>query len=229
MIKAVLFDLDGTLLPMNEDEFTERYFGLLCKKLMPLGYDKDELVKTIWAGTKAMIKNDGTKTNEEVFWNVFVGVYGEGKIKDKALFDEFYLNEFKQSKMFCGENPLARETIDFVKSKGLKLILASNPVFPRNGMITRLGFVGLDADDFDYITGYENSHYTKPNPKYFEEILKNYNLKANEVVMFGNSENEDYLPASAVGIKAYLVGDVSDYKNNKLKFEDIKEVLKDIK
>lgn len=29
MLKAVLFDLDGTLLPMDEKEFTEYYFGLL--------------------------------------------------------------------------------------------------------------------------------------------------------------------------------------------------------
>ena len=60
MIKAVFFDLDGTLLPMNEDEFVKYYFGFLCQKVAHLGYDKEELVKVIWAGTKAMIKNDGS-------------------------------------------------------------------------------------------------------------------------------------------------------------------------
>ena len=29
MVKAVLFDLDGTLLPMDQDEFTKGYFKLL--------------------------------------------------------------------------------------------------------------------------------------------------------------------------------------------------------
>lgn len=38
MIKAILFDLDGTVLPMNEEEFTKGYFGLLCKKLVSYGY-----------------------------------------------------------------------------------------------------------------------------------------------------------------------------------------------
>lgn len=65
MLKAVLFDLDGTLLPMDEQEFTKGYFGLLCRHLAPLGYDKDLLIKTVWDGTKLMLKNDGSKTNEE--------------------------------------------------------------------------------------------------------------------------------------------------------------------
>lgn len=67
MLKAVLFDLDGTLIPMNEKQFTEYYFGLLLKRFVPLGYDKDDLVKTVWNGTGAMLKNDGKETNETVF------------------------------------------------------------------------------------------------------------------------------------------------------------------
>lgn len=31
VLKAIIFDLDGTLLPMNEDEFTKGIFTLLCK------------------------------------------------------------------------------------------------------------------------------------------------------------------------------------------------------
>ena len=128
MIKAVFFDLDGTLLPMNEDEFVKYYFGFLCQKVAHLGYDKEELVKVIWAGTKAMIKNDGSKTNEQAFWELFESVYGKERLKDKELFDDFYVNEFNKVKVCCHENPYAREIVDFVKSKGLKLILATNPL-----------------------------------------------------------------------------------------------------
>ena len=63
MLKAVLFDLDGTLLPMDQEVFVKYYFGGLCKKLVPLGFDANELVKNIWAGTKAMITNNGSQTN----------------------------------------------------------------------------------------------------------------------------------------------------------------------
>lgn len=76
-IKAVLFDLDGTLLPMDQDIFVKAYFGALCKKLAPLGYEPKRVVDTIWRGTEAMVKNDGSCLNREVFWNVFLKAYGE--------------------------------------------------------------------------------------------------------------------------------------------------------
>lgn len=220
MLKAVLFDLDGTLLPMNEDQFTKGYFGMLCKKLAPLGYKSDELVKVIWAGFQEMIKNNGSQTNEKVFWKCFERVYGKDKLKDAPLFADFYRNEFKQAKMFCGENPQAREVIDFVKAQGLKIILASNPVFPRDGMINRLGYINLNENDFDYITSYETAYYSKPNPKFYQEILSQNNLSAEEVVFFGNNKTEDYEPATSIGIKSYLVGDEG------IAFEKIIDVIK---
>ena len=78
MLKAIFFDLDGTLLPMNENEFAKGYFGLLSNKMEKYGYDKNQLIKVILAGTEAMYKNDGNKTNEEVFWDYFKGIYGKG-------------------------------------------------------------------------------------------------------------------------------------------------------
>ena len=74
MIKTILFDLDGTLLPMEQEEFVKAYFGLLANKASNYGYDKETLIKTIWKGTEDMIKNDGSTTNEEVFWKIFKNV-----------------------------------------------------------------------------------------------------------------------------------------------------------
>ena len=54
MIKAVFFDLDGTLLPLDEESFTKIYFSLLCKRMYPLGYNPEKLIDVIWKGTKAM-------------------------------------------------------------------------------------------------------------------------------------------------------------------------------
>ncbi len=220
MLKAVLFDLDGTLLPMDEEKFTKGYFGMLCKKLAPYGYNSEDLIKAIWTGSKEMVKNDGSRTNEEVFWSCFEKIYGKDKTKDKQLFADFYRDEFKDAKIFCGDNPQARGVIDFVKAQGLKIILASNPLFPRDGMINRLGFINLKETDFDYITSYETSHYSKPNPNFFKEILEENELKADEVIFFGNSAAEDSEPASKIGIKTFLVN------NNGIKFEEIKNIIK---
>ena len=75
-IKAVLFDLDGTLLPMDQELFVKNYFGLLAKRLAPLGYEIEKLKKVFWGGVDAMVKNDGSGTNEEAFWKVFTAAYG---------------------------------------------------------------------------------------------------------------------------------------------------------
>ena len=109
--KTVLFDLDGTLLPMDQDAFTKGYFALLVQKLAPHGYDPAALVDNIWAGTAVMVANDGTRTNEEAFWSKLVHIYGEKVRQDIPLFDAFYREEFQQAKAFCGHNPKAREVV----------------------------------------------------------------------------------------------------------------------
>ena len=206
-ITTVLFDLDGTLLPMDQDVFVKEYFGRIAGKLAPQGYDPKKLVDTIWRGTGAMVKNDGSMSNEEAFWKCYAGVYGQEKLKDKAIFDDFYLNDFANTKAFCGENCKAKEVFDYCKQKYGRVILASNPIFPKEAMEWRLKFAGLNPEEFDYISDYSNSHYSKPNSNFLKEILEKNNLKSGEVVYFGNSEIEDGKPAKELGIEVYMVGD----------------------
>ena len=75
MMKAVLFDLDGTLLPMDQDVFIQNYFKRLAVKMAPLGYDADRLIKAVWSGTAAMVGNDGEVTNDVVFWKCFTDIF----------------------------------------------------------------------------------------------------------------------------------------------------------
>ena len=75
-LAAVLFDLDGTLLPMDQDVFTRAYFKLLAQRFAPEGYPPEEMIQAVWAGTAAMVKNDGSRTNEAAFWSRFEGVFG---------------------------------------------------------------------------------------------------------------------------------------------------------
>ena len=93
-IKYILFDLDGTLLPMDQEKFAKAYFGSLARKLAPHGYEPTELISAIWKGSEAMVKNDGSKRNEEVFWDAFVNIFGEKVLKDYPIFEDFYINDF---------------------------------------------------------------------------------------------------------------------------------------
>lgn len=120
MKKAILFDLDGTLLPMDQDIFVKTYFGLMAKRMAQFGYKPEELVHTIWTGITAVIKNDGTLTNEDLFWRCFAEVYGDEKTRnDRAKFDEFYHEDFPKVQSTCGFQPLAKKDCSVCKAAGI--------------------------------------------------------------------------------------------------------------
>ena len=212
-LKAVLFDLDGTLLPMDMDVFIKSYFGAISKKLAPHGYDPKELVSVIWRGTGAMIKNDGIKTNEQVFWDAFVAFYGEECLKDTVWFDKFYEENFDDLKAVCGFNPKSAETVSVLKEKNLRLILATNPLFPSIATEKRIRFAGLEPENFEFFTSYENIGYSKPNIRYYEEILSRTGLKAEECLMVGNDVGDDMI-AEKLGMKVFLLTDCLINKDN---------------
>lgn len=213
-IKAVLFDLDGTLLPMDQEVFVKAYFKGIATKLAPYGYESETLIKNIWAGTGAMIKNRGPETNETAFWNFFKKVYGEEVIKDKPVFDSFYRNEFDNVKTVCEFNPLAEKTVKTLKSMGLRLILATNPIFPAVATESRVRWAGLDINDFEMYTTYENCCNCKPNPEYYGDILKKCSLNPQECLMVGNDVSDD-TPAESLGIKVFLLTDCLINKEGK--------------
>ena len=124
---TILFDLDGTLLPMDQDLFTTTYFKDLAVKLAPLGYDPHSLAGNIWAGVAAMVKNDGSRTNEAAFWEAFSHIYGEKARDDAPVFEEFYAKEFQKAQKVCGFAPQAGETVRRLKEMGYRVVLATNP------------------------------------------------------------------------------------------------------
>ena len=205
-ITTVLFDLDGTLLPMDQELFLKAYLGGLCKKLAPLGYDPKAVTDGIWKGTGAMVGNDGAQTNEAVFWQVFCSLLGEDTRKDEPVFEDFYRNEFQKVTEVCGKNPAAKELIEGLKAKGLRLVLATNPLFPAIATHSRVRWAGLEPEDFAYITTYENSSRCKPNPDYYREILDKLGLQTEECVMVGNDAQEDGA-AAALGLPVFLLTD----------------------
>lgn len=206
-MKTILFDLDGTLLPMKDQElFLQTYFGALAKKLIPYGFDGQELIQAVWEGSKAMIMNDGTMTNEERFWITFCKQMGEDVRRLEPVFEEFYLNEFAAAKSTTSTNPLAKACIELSKKKGYGLVLATNPLFPRVATHARIRWAGLEPEDFDLITTYENSSYCKPNLKYYQSILDQMKSDPKDCMMVGNDVGED-MCTFRLGMKTYLLTD----------------------
>ena len=203
-LKAVLFDLDGTLLPMDMETFVGGYLKLLAKKMAPYGYEPEALTGAIWAGTEDMLRNHGHGTNYEVFWRRFKEFYPDVSSRDEELFDEFYANEFSAARDFCGFAPQARETLDLCHSLGLRTALATNPLFPAVATYNRLGWAGLRPEDFEVITTYEDQDYVKPSREYYLGVLGKMGLEPGDCLMVGNDTGEDS-PAEQVGMTLFLL------------------------
>lgn len=212
-VTTVLFDLDGTLLPMDQDVFVKDYFGRIAAKLAPQGYEPKKLVETIWRGTGAMVKNDGSKTNEEAFWELAVAVYGDQIRKDKRFFDAFYEEEFDKIQAVCGFHPTAAQIVHSLKEKGLRVVLATNPIFPTRATQWRIQWAGLKPEDFELYTTYENSRYCKPNLRYYQDILSQLQVTGEECLMVGNDVQEDMI-ARQLGMQVFLLTDCLINKDN---------------
>ena len=205
-INTILFDLDGTLLPMDQEKFVNGYFKMLAAKLAPYGYEPQQLINAILAGIKAMIKNDGSQLNEDAFWKRFVDIYGDKVLADKPVFEDFYKNEFQDARSFCGFNPKAAETVRLLKDKGYRVVLATNPLFPSIATESRIRWARLEPSEFDLYTTYENTSYCKPNLDYYRDILKRINCRPEECLMVGNDVGEDMV-VEALGMQAFLLTD----------------------
>ena len=203
---TILFDLDGTLLPINETKFIESYFGLMAKFFASDGIDPKQWIQNVWLGTKAMRANLGPDTNEQVFWKVFREVQKNLPDYVEEKFYSFYETQFDLVKDSSTTNPLARDIVLLAKQKGYRLILATNPLFPRIATLKRITWAGLDESMFSHITTYENAHACKPSLAYYQEILDQFQLQPQECMMVGNDALEDGITLS-YGMDFFLLTD----------------------
>ncbi len=206
MVNTILFDLDGTLLPFVQEEFIRAYFKALVRRLSPMGYEGEKLVAAIWKGTNAMIANDGSRTNRQVFWESFVGDLGVAAMALESILDDFYIRDFDGVRSVLRRPADRRELLLSLRRRGYGVVLATNPIFPAVAVGTRLNWAGLAADDFDYVTTYENSRYSKPELGYYRHILDQIGRRPEECLMVGNNPVDD-MSALKLGLEGYLVTD----------------------
>ena len=213
MLNTVLFDLDGTLLPLSQDVFIETYFQELTKKFITLGLDAEKSIRAVWSGTKAMLKNDGAMNNATRFWKEFSSFYGglEDRLANiEAETDRFYENEFNRVQSIVAPTDVPAKLISSLKSKGYTVVLATNPLFPQQAVASRLGWIGLTLEDFALHTDYQNARFCKPNPGYYRDIFTALGVQPEQCLMVGNTVLED-MCAAGLGCGTYLV---TDYLEN---------------
>lgn len=225
MKTTFLFDLDGTLLPMDFDKFMALYFGNLGQ------YFKDKLdprllAKYIMASTEEMVKANNNDTNETVFMNHFETLI-DGDIEEyKQMFLDFYNSEFENVKASTYESIEMRKSIDLLKEKGYEVAIATNPLFPLIANYHRLRWAGFKPEEFLHITSFENNSYCKPHLEYYKEVLSEIKRNPQECYMVGNDIYDD-LSVGKLGVETYLITDCLLNKHNQENTADHTGTYKD--
>jgi HAD superfamily hydrolase (TIGR01549 family) len=212
MIQAVLFDLDNTLLLNDMQTFMPGYFGLL-RQHVPPSFEPDSFIQDVLHCTRAMIADENTAvSNRDTFWAAMRERWAalrERTSDDSALlqahFDGFYQEQFPQLQSLTQSHPQAADLIQTCFRAGLQVVIATNPVYPRRAVEHRLAWAGIPVTVFAYalVTDYENMHATKPHLAYYEEILAKINCPPQQVLMVGDSWENDIAPAGRLGLFTY--------------------------
>lgn len=202
VIKALLFDLDGTLLGNNKDAFGEMYFKLMAKRFKYL-IPPEKLVNAIYKTFEAMTANTGPYTNKEIFEKIFYSMLDYPKDEIQKNIDEFHKKDFLMIKNDAEVKPEARELIKTAFNLGYDVIIATNPIFPAEAIEQRLSWANIDDFPYRLITTYENSHASKPQLAYYKEVLSKIKYMPEECLMVGDEDMD--MVAAKIGIKTFLV------------------------
>ncbi|MCI0397862.1 MAG: HAD family hydrolase [Chloroflexi bacterium] len=205
MIEAVLFDLDDTLLENNVEAFLRRYLPLLAAYAREL-IEPEKFLADLLASTRAMIENTNlAATNREVFWADFNRRTGLEQLSAEPIFDRFYREHFPQLQSVTRPRAAAAPLVRACLERGLKVAIATNPLFPRLAIEHRLAWAGLPVSEFDFalVTSYENMHATKPHLAYYREILDIIGVKPERALMVGDEWTNDIAPAAQLGLYTY--------------------------
>jgi Predicted hydrolase (HAD superfamily) len=204
MRKAVFFDLDGTLLPLDMQMFIRLYYQVIHDNGIMRSIDPASGHEIFEKAVYAMIANDGGATNADVFFGTIGRFSGIGSERLRELMDGFYNGAYKSIRASAQSEPRVPEVIKALKGKGYRLILSTNPLFPDIATNQRVEWAQLSPADFEYISYYDNSSFCKPNPGYYREILGKTGLRADECYIVGNDVRED-MCAVALGFEGFSV------------------------
>jgi FMN phosphatase YigB (HAD superfamily) len=208
MITHLLVDLDDTLLQNSMEIFAPPYYKALTAHLAEFVAPEVMLPKLL-EGTNAMLKNaDPHITLEHAFDKIFYPGVGVSKEKLHPSLVQFYNTVFPDLKKYTQQIPSAIAMVNQALKNGLKIVVATNPLFPLMAIRQRLIWSGLSPEEISYtlIACYEDFHFTKPNPAYYQEIITKLDIKAAECVMVGNDIEMDILPALSMGIHCFRIG-----------------------
>lgn len=204
-LRAVLFDLDGTLLQNDMDVFITHFLRRLAPHLTQ--YASPEQVVKAWQASmqSVMGHSDAGLTNQQIFDMQFYPRIGALQREVQRFVDVFYATSHRSLRNLVRPQPGARETIQAMRDAHLDIVIATNPIFPLTAIEQRLEWADLTDLEFRLITSAENMHSTKPATAYYQEIISALNYEPAECLMIGDDFINDIRPANRVGMRTYWV------------------------
>ncbi|MCM3718322.1 HAD family hydrolase [Fictibacillus phosphorivorans] len=189
MIKAVLFDLDGTLLDRETSvkKFIEDQHTRLSSVL-------SHIPKKVFADKFIELEQNGHVYKDKVYLKLAEELAVRRMPPGEMLDD--YMTQFKHH---CTPFPNLVSTLEELKKKGLKVGLVTNGygVF-QNDTIKALGI----KEYFDDILISEMEGVRKPDPIVFERAAERLNVKTTECMFVGDHPKNDVEAARDTGMVA---------------------------
>ncbi len=207
MLNAVLFDLDNTLIRFSEHDFIDSYVSQVSEAFSDI-MPRDEFVTRLLLSTQALLDNDGAISNADYFMNDFCRDYDDLREDIWGRFMAFYEEEYDQFRDLMTVPEGVRDVFLYLKRIGVKIVIASNPIWPLKAQLKRLSWAGLADLEFDLVAAMENMSYCKPRIEFYRDVCAGIDESPGACLMVGNDPVNDMVVA-AIGMRTYLVTDES--------------------
>ena len=233
MSLTLLLDLDDTLLDTNLEAFVPVYFQALSQHLAPYT-EPNTMLRALISGVSLMNESeDPTRTLQAIFESDFYARLGIRREEVADHLEEFYDDIFPELAQYTGPRPEAVPLVEWALSRGYRIAIATDPLFPQKGTYHRLRWAGFDPDDFELVSSFEHFHFTKTHPAYYAEVLGRLGWPEGPVLMVGNDVERDLAPAHRLGLKTFYVDGVSgsspgSFSSSQGKLADLRPWLESI-
>ena len=218
MIKAIIFDLDNTLIDFMKMKTISCEAAMDAMISAGLKIDKKKGMKILFdlyfqygLEYQKIFQVFLKKVSGRIDYGIMAsGIVAYRRVKEGLLYPY----------------PNVVSTLNELK-KCYKLVILSDA--PRIQAWIRLAAMNLQ-NVFDYVITFDDTKSRKPNSKPFLLALKKINLKPEECLMVGDSLKRDIAPAKKLGFKTVFAKYGGNYENFKVKpdysISDIKDLLK---
>ncbi len=208
MIKAVLLDLDNTLLHSDERQLVGEYMRLIEAFLQRL-WGESGLSEVLRDAVHNLTQQrDAQTTNNDLILERLSLAVGHEPDAIRAAFTDFFTAYYPSLKRCTEQVPGAVEAVERIRARDLALVIATNPVYPAEAIRQRLEWAGLPAslDTYTLVTTADNMHFVKPDPAYYAEVVARVGVEPDEAVVVGDSLANDVLPAASVRLRTFHIG-----------------------